>query len=59
MRVADLFAIKDSNVSNREKALIIARLLKMRAKRHNPQDGEIPSGWNASPYPGSGTDHTR
>lgn len=60
MKVEDLLsAVKDSRVNNREKALLIARMQRTRAKRNNPTDTEIPSGWNAAPYPGSQTDHTR
>lgn len=58
MKVADLIAIKDSKVNNREKGLLIARMMKATSKRNNPQDGETPSGWNAAPYPGGQTDKT-
>lgn len=58
MKVADLLAIRDSKTNNHEKALLIARMQRARAKRHNPTDTEDPSGWNASPYPGSQTDRT-
>jgi hypothetical protein len=59
MRVEDLLAIKDSKVNNREKALMIAKMLRVKAKKQNPMDTDLPTGWNASPFPGSQTDHTR
>ena len=58
MKVADLLAIKDSGVNNREKGLLIARMMRTQSKRNNPADDQIPSGWNAAPYPGSQTDKT-
>lgn len=59
MRVEELIAVKDSKTNNREKALLIARMQRTKAKRANPTDEFTPSGWNASPFPGSQTDHTR
>jgi hypothetical protein len=59
MRVADLLAVKDSRIGNREKAMLIARMQKARAKRGNPQDAETPSGWNSTPFAAGATDHTR
>jgi len=58
MKVGELLDIKNSNVNNREKALLIARMQRRSAKRANPQDTDIPSGWNAGPFPGSQTDRT-
>lgn len=59
MKVEELLAIKASKIGNREKAMLIARGQKSSAKRNNPTDTEIPSGWDAGPFPGSQTDHTR
>ena len=53
MEVRDIIEIRNTRTGNREKALMIAKLLKARARRNNPTDTETPSGWNASPYPGS------
>lgn len=53
MTVEELLAIKDSKVNNREKAMLIARMQRVRAKKSNPTDTETPSGWDASPYVGS------
>ncbi len=59
MTVSELLDIKNSKIGNREKGLMIAKMAKACAKRHNPIDTDIPSGWNAGPFPGSQTDHTR
>lgn len=59
MRVEDLIAIKDSKIAGHEKAMLIAKMMRAKAKRANPEDPDTPSGWNASPFPGSQTDHTR
>jgi hypothetical protein len=53
MRVAELLSVKNSKIGNRRKADIIARLQRAAAKRANPGESEIPTGWNASPFPGS------
>lgn len=57
MTVKELLSIKNSRVSNRDKALLITRMQKLIAKRNNPQQGEIPTGWNASPFQGSRPNH--
>ena len=58
MKVEDLLgAVKDSRVNNREKALLIARMQRTRAKRNNPGNDEIPSGWNAGPFSGGSNPH--
>jgi hypothetical protein len=59
MKVEELLAVKDSKVNNREKAMLIANMQRVKAKKANPTDTETPSGWNAAPFPGSQTDHTR
>ncbi len=59
MRVRDILDIQNNKMPNYEKGVLITRLLKARARRHNPMDTEMPTGWNAGPYPGSQTDHTR
>lgn len=58
MKVEDLLAIKDSKINNREKADLITKMMRVKAKKANPMDADLPSGWNASPFPGSQTDHT-
>jgi hypothetical protein len=58
MRVQELLALKDSKINNREKAALIAGMQRAKAKKANPSDTETPTGWNASPYPGSQTDST-
>jgi hypothetical protein len=58
MRVEDLFAVRDGKINNYEKALLIAKMQRIRAKQSNPTDTDIPTGWNASPFPGSRTDST-
>lgn len=58
MKVDELLAIKDSKINNREKAMMIAKMQRVKAKKANPMDTELPSGWNASPFPGSQTDRT-
>ena len=59
MKVADLLAIRNGKGTNREKAELIARGQRAAARRNNPRDTDIPSGWDAGPYPGARTDHTR
>lgn len=59
MKVRDVLDVQNNKMPNMEKGVLITRLLKARARRNNPQDCETPSGWNAGPYPGSQTDHTR
>jgi uncharacterized protein YbdZ (MbtH family) len=58
MKVSELMDIKNSRIDNRQKGLLIARMARQNAKKANPTDTEIPSGWNASPFPGSQTDRT-
>jgi hypothetical protein len=52
MKVRDVLDIQNKSMGNREKGLLLTKMLKARAKRYNPTDTEIPSGWNASPYQG-------
>lgn len=59
MKVRDVLDIQNNNMPNMEKAVLITRLLKARGRRNNPKDTEDPQGWNAGPYPGTQTDHTR
>lgn len=59
MRVRDILDIQNNKMPNREKGVLITKLLRARARRYNPTDTETPTGWNAGPYPGSQTDHTR
>lgn len=58
MKVEDLLAIKDSKINNREKGALIAKMARVKSKKANPMDADLPSGWNASPFPGSQTDKT-
>lgn len=53
MKVRDVLDIQNNKMPNMEKGVLIARLLRARARRNNPMDTETPTGWNASPYPGS------
>lgn len=53
MLVRDIIDIRNAKSGNMEKAKMIATMLKARARRFNPTDTETPTGWNASPYPGS------
>lgn len=59
MKVRDILDIMNNRMPNMEKAVLITRLLKARARSNNPKDTEDPQGWNAGPYPGTQTDHTR
>lgn len=58
MKVEELLAIKDSKINNHEKATLIAKMQSIKARKANPEDPDTPTGWNASPYPGSQTDST-
>lgn len=52
MKVRDVLDIQNKKMNNHEKGLLLTRMLKARARRNNPTDTEIPSGWNAGPYQG-------
>lgn len=58
MKVRDILDVQNVKMGNLEKATLITRLLKARARGNNPKDSEDPQGWNAGPYPGTQTDHT-
>lgn len=53
MRVRDILDVQNNKMPNYEKGVLLTRMLKARARRNNPKDCEEPTGWNASPYPGS------
>lgn len=55
MNVREILGIENTKMPNMERATLITKMLKARARRHNPKDSEEPTGWNASPYPGSST----
>ncbi len=55
MRVRDILDVQNNKMPNMEKATLLTKLLKARARRYNPKDTEDPQGWNAGPYPGSVT----
>jgi hypothetical protein len=57
MKVEELMSIRDSKINNREKAMLIAKMQKVAAKKNNPIDTDIPSGWNASPFQGTSNPH--
>jgi len=53
MKVRDILDIQNNNMPNREKGVLITRLLKARARRYNPKDTEDPQGWNSGLYGGT------
>lgn len=55
MKVRDVLDIQNNKMPNHEKAVLLTKMLKARARKNNPMDCEQPLGWNMSPYPGSVT----
>lgn len=53
MLVRDILDVQNNNMANMDKAKLITKMLKARAKRHNPKDADTPIGWCSSPYGGS------
>lgn len=53
MKLRDIIDVQNTKMGNLAKGTLLIRMLKARARRNNPTDTETPTGWNASPYPGS------